>query len=117
LYFYIGFKHNKRGGNSIKSATFEMAILFVKETDHSAGEPVNYTGRQFEIEMASLEGFSTKSFRISTGFMSGRKFLVGLGKVQLAIDQEVELQANSSQFNRLLVFGKKADAIVNINFF
>ena len=88
-----------------------MATLLVKETNHTSGQPVSYTGNEILIDMAKLEGFSTNSFHIRTGVMAGRKFLNDNGKDICSIDVDAEMRADLNQFSRLVIFAQKAGAV------
>ncbi len=88
-----------------------MATLLVKETNHTSGQIVNYTGNELLIDMVKLEGFSTNSFHIRTGVMAGQKFLNDNGKDICSIDVDAEMRSDLNQFSRLEIYAKKAGAI------
>ena len=95
----------------------QMAILTITEKINKAGEPIKY-GSTLVIDTTKLIGVFTKSLYIRKGFKNGTLFLSqkangahGAGDI-CNIHDDCVLEVNTNLFDKLAIYAKKANAII-----
>ena len=95
-----------------------MATLTIIEKTNNAGEPVKH-GVTLAIDSDKLIGVATKSLYVRKGLTNGTLFLSqrgngsnGAGDI-CKIQKDVVFEVNSKLFERITIYAKKANAIIN----
>lgn len=111
---------NRRTGelkNCFVPRCSKRAILKIKQKINTSGEPIKY-GETLIIDTEKLIGFSTKSLYVRKGIKNNTLFLSqrnnganGKGDI-CKIYENNEIEVNFKMFERLLEYGKKANAII-----
>lgn len=86
--------------------------IIIKETNHSAGNPISFSGNEFVLFADRLDiGNHTTSLFVSDKGIRQR----GSDKVIVPFNQS-EVRVNSNQFNRLMILAEKYNA-TNVAYF